>query len=193
MQPCVKFPSEEVISIVTIKSFICFIKHFWTKTLCICTYFLKENYGFHYFLLFPLALNLFDCSFSYALFHIFTLFSHNRHDHSRIRYSCKYFQYKILKFETSSVLNFPSKEAFHWIFYHNRHFDFEMWGKNLYTLRMKNPRMSNHHPPFFFSTHTTIIVPLSPPKVSFGFLAVVSIYQLECYVCHAKSKMKISN
>ena len=181
------------ISIVTIKSFICFIKPFRTKTLCICTYFLKENYGFHYSLLFPLALNLFDCSFSYALFHIFTLFSHNRHDYSRIRYSCKYFQYKILKFETSSVLNFPSKEAFHWIFYHNRHFDFEMWGKNLYTLRMKNPRMSNHHPPFFFSTHTTIIVPLSPPKVSFGFLAVVSIYQLECYVCHAKSKMKISN
>ena len=112
-------------------------KPFRTKTLCICTYFLKENYGFHYSLLFPLVLNLFDCSFSYALFHIFTLFSHNSHDHSRIRYSCKYFQYKILKFETYSVLYFPSKEAFHWIFYHIRHFDFEIWGKNSYTLRWK--------------------------------------------------------
>ena len=81
-------------------------------------------------------------------------------------------------------LIFHQKKRFIEFFIHIRHFDFEMWGKNLYTLRMKNPRMSNHHPPFFFSTHTTIIVPLSPPKVSFGFLAVVSIYQLvSCMSC----------
>ena len=52
----VKFHSEEINCIVTIKSLICLIKLFTIITLCICVYFLRENYGFHYSLLFHLAL-----------------------------------------------------------------------------------------------------------------------------------------
>ena len=47
-----KLHSEEVSSIVSIKSLIYLIKPFRAIKVCICVYFLKENYGFHY----PLSL-----------------------------------------------------------------------------------------------------------------------------------------
>ena len=53
--------------------------------------FLKENYGFHYSTLFLVALNLFVIiillkvhNHAVPRYHIFSLFSHNRHDHARI-------------------------------------------------------------------------------------------------------------
>ena len=84
--------SEEVSSIVTIKSLIYLIKPFRTISLCICVCFSKENNGFHYSLLLSLALNLFvriihfKESFITSYQHIiYALFFHNFHDYSRMR------------------------------------------------------------------------------------------------------------
>ena len=84
--------SEDVSSIVTIKILIYLIKPFRTITFCICVCFLKENYGFHCSLLFRFCFH--SLCYNYSLlkvlnhalqrYHIFTLFSHNRHDYSRI-------------------------------------------------------------------------------------------------------------
>ena len=84
--------SEEVSSIVTIKSLIYLIKPFRTISFCICVCFSKENNGFHYSLLLSLALNLFvriihfKESFITSYQHItYALFFHNFHDYSRMR------------------------------------------------------------------------------------------------------------
>ena len=85
--------------------------------------------------------------------HIFTLFSHNRHDHARIRVLVNIFS-----------IRSSSLEQIFCIVYHIRHFDFQRRSKKLYTLRKKNPTVNNPHPPSPFPISALRLLDTSPIK-----------------------------
>ena len=68
---------------------------------------------------------------------------------------CKYFQYKVYKFETYILLFIFIERNVSSCFHHVRHFHFQMQGKIWYTLRMKNLKMNNRE-------WTTLIIPPLP-------------------------------
>ena len=132
-------------------------------------FFFIEDYGFYYSLLF---LSFINGSHNDALLwcHKFTLFSHNCHDHARIRVLLSISSLRNVLYIV--LLALLSKAVFHLCFYHVQHFDFQMRGKKLYKLWMKNPWMNKPHPPYptsILTSHclSTIIVHLPAPK-NFG-------------------------
>ena len=88
--------------------------------------------------------------------HIFTLFSHNRHDHARIRVLVSSSLKKnILLFITSVILIFKGEVII------------------LYTLRMKNQRINNPRPPFPFPIPT---IRLSDTSSTYDFMTKFTFF-----------------
>ena len=123
--------------------------------------FLKENYGFHYSLLLPLALNLFVRivllikvhNHPLSRCHIFTLFSHNRHDHVRIR----------VLVNTFSIRSSSLKKIFCCLSHSSFCFSKAKWK----TIHVENEKPENEQPSDslpLFHPHAMIVGHLPPPK-----------------------------
>ena len=101
---------------------ICLIKPVWTLhlhfSLCICNYFFKENYNFYYsliFLNFKALLNLFSFKVHNGALlwcHKFTLVSHNRHDHIRIRVLLNVFSIRSISLKHILLFFFNQRKSF---------------------------------------------------------------------------------
>ena len=82
--------------------------------------------------------------------HIFTLFSHNRHDHAKIRVLVNIFSVRFSNLKK--------------IFCCLSHFHFQRWIKKLYTLKIKNHTMNNPQPPFPFPIPKLRLLNTLPPS-----------------------------
>ena len=119
MQLCAKFHSDEVSSIVTLKNLNLLHKTLQENNALHLRLFFQST--FYITLLFSLALNLcwsyflLISSINHALSwsHKFTLFSHNRHDHVRIRVLLNIFSISSPSLKHFYLL---SKGAFHRVF-----------------------------------------------------------------------------
>ena len=98
--------------------------------------------------------------------YLFTLFSHNRHDHARIRVLVNIFS-----------IRFSNLKKKYSVVYHVRRFDFQRQIKKLYTLRMKNPTMNSPQLPFPFPITTLRLSDTSPIK-NFNTKFTFSFFQI---------------